>query len=422
VGTGGGNNTFIGLIDNLAGSHDTTFLFGDAIHGSGLLNTFNLFVEGGGATNLPVGAVISGVANINLISDGLTTFTTDAAHTHIDASLFVGATNITENGDVSGVPIINVGTGVTIGFANDTPTGLDVVTVASGVTSASVLLTNAGHGSVVAFGETTAGDLATVTVSGSVVHAAGTDLTIDTSTNATSVSEVDLGLTAKNTNLVITDHVGAQTITTINGSASTGGITEDASSVTGDNLAALTTVTLGSGADTFTDSTFTKTAPAVTYNTGNGNDTFNIYLDGNGGGHNVATTVTFGTGHDAYNALGGVIDDINVAPTAANFTKGFATITDFSPTLDALSIGAIHVETLTNPQEAAIAAKTTLLAAFQQAATDIAAAGDAVAFQYGSNTYVYQDNTLHTFAAGDGVIQLTGIAVTALNAANFVHA
>jgi hypothetical protein len=122
----------------------------------------------------------------------------------------------------------------------------------------------------------------------------------------------------------------------------------------------------------------------------------------------------------------GTIVDINAAVTSTNYTKGFATITDFSPTLDVLNIAsATPVITLTNPQQAAISAATTLLAALNLAAADLVGgghAGDVVAFQYGSNTYIYENGfgatTLH---AGDGVIQLTGVAVASLAAANFVH-
>jgi hypothetical protein len=297
------------------------------------------------------------------------------------------------------------------------------------------MLTGATQGSVVAFAETTAGDLATVTVSGSVVHlAAGPDLTIDTATHPTSVTEVDLGLTAPNTNLNIIDHGGAaNTIVTINGSASTGGITTDVGSffpaalagsgVSAEDLSALTTVTLGSGNNTLADDTVTKLGSAVTYTFGDGNNTFLMGLDGNA--HNVATTTTFGAGHNSYITTT-TIDDINVAPTSSNYTQGFATITNFSTTLDVLNIASgTHVDALTNPQQQAITAATTLLAALNLAAVDVNthAAGDTVAFQYGLDTYIYENNgaatTLHT---GDGVIKLTGVTETALNGTNFVHA
>jgi hypothetical protein len=301
------------------------------------------------------------------------------------------------------------------------------------------MLTGATQGSVVAFAETTAGDLATVTVSGSVVHlAAGPDLTIDTATHPTSVTEVDLGLTAPNTNLNIIDHGGAaNTIVTINGSASTGGITTDVGSffpaalagsgVSAEDLSALTTVTLGSGNNTLADDTVTKLGSAVTYTFGDGNNTFLMGLDGNA--HNVATTTTFGAGHNSYITTT-AIDDINVAPTSSNYTQGFATITNFSTTLDVLNIASAGAAgtfvTLTNPQQAAITAAPTLLAALNLAAVDVNThtRGDTVAFQYGHDTYIYENGGLSAtlLAAGDGVIKLTGVTETALNGTNFVHA
>jgi hypothetical protein len=245
------------------------------------------------------------------------------------------------------------------------------------------------------------------------------------------VTTIDLGLTSDTT--VTYGAAYDATVTTVNETTSTGAVTTDVSP-----LLAITSVTLGAtGNDTLTDSlAAAKTASAITYNMGGGNDTFNINLD-NGNALNIATVINLGTGtgHDAVNvsAVSGIIDNIVVAPTSANFMNGFTTINNFSTTLDTLTLptaaGTNHTVIATNAQQGLITAAPNLLAALGLAEGDIGAHTAGIYFSYTTgattSTYILEHNAAvadTALTAGDGVIAIVGVAATALNPTNFVHA
>ena len=182
---------------------------------------------------------------------------------------------------------------------------------------------------------------------------------------------------------------------------------------------------MGSGNDTLADQLAPKgpTVSAVNYDLGACNDTLNLSLLGVPG-HNIATNITLGDGGDTLH-VSGIISDITVAPTAANFQQGFSTIIDFNPAQDTLNVAAANIlQVLSAPQECArLNGSSTLLAALQAAAAFTGGAR-VVDFEFMGNTYILDDaDGSHTFNVGDGVIQLTGVALTSfLNATNFVHA
>lgn len=244
----------IDVINGFMDGADNTFNAGDAIDGGAGTDTFNLFTEAPGAT-APAGSSVKNVEIINIISDGTGTFDTDG--TDLEADYFEGATQIWQKGVALGSAITGVGAGVTIGFADTTVTGADVVTVADDVTEATVVLDDVAATSTIAFGETTAGDLLTVNVSGSIDTAGGA-LTIDVTTGgAATVETVNLALT-EDTVLTFTDTT--PTIETIDASESTGDLTMDTDF---DNLSTLKTILSGSGDDTIiTNGTVDETVDA----------------------------------------------------------------------------------------------------------------------------------------------------------------
>lgn len=276
-------------------------------------------------------------------------------------------------------------------------------------------------------------------------------------------------------------------LTTIDGASSSAGLVLNTTAL--DNLSSVTTgsgsdtvtvdtintaapakavalsVDTGAGNDTIVGSVGTAN---LTINAGAGNDTITVNAGSanlvvNAGAGNdivtlgatgtVANTVTashtsvisLGDGNDVVNFSAAVANIQNYTATTASSTAaqvtaadtalkaGLISISDFSVSTDTLAFTNTAtgsnpanntVVTLTNAQVGAISAATSLSSAVQLAASDLAGA-KAVAFQYGSDTYVFVDGgatagTVDT--TGDSLIQLTGVTASQLTAANFTHA
>ena len=130
---------------------------------------------------------------------------------------------------------------------------------------------------------------------------------------------------------------------------------------------------------------------------GASNDTFNVTANAEG------VHLTGGAGSDLFNiAAVSNIDD--VAEVAADVI----TITDFSGSADTLSIALNGTETvLTNTQSSDIAAAATIEAALDVAAA-ASGAGNYAVFQYGGDTYIFQNDAQAAFDSGDGLVKLVG--------------
>jgi len=206
------------------------------------------------------------------------------------------------------------------------------------------------------------------------------------------------------------------------------------------------TINSGDGADVLT---LSAGAGVLTVNAGAGNDSVTLAATGT-----VANTVT--AAHNEVITLGAGNDTVtfsNVVANIQNFTAvtssstaaqlsaadanlkaGMITITDFNTAQDMLSFTNTAgngnpanntVATLTNAQVGAISGQSTLALAVEQAASYLSSSVKAVAFQYGSDTYVFVDNAAGTAAvvnSGDTLIQLSGVTASQLSSANFTHA
>lgn len=202
------------------------------------------------------------------------------------------------------------------------------------------------------------------------------------------------------------------------------------------------TINAGAGNDTIT---VNAGSANLVVNAGAGNDTVTLGATGT-----VASTVTashtsvisLGDGNDVVNFSAAVANIQNYTATTSTSTAaqvtaadtalkaGLISISDFNVSADQLNFtvatggaaGSNSVATLTNAQIGAISAATSLSSAVQLAASDLGSA-KAVAFQYGSDTYVFVDAAgAGTVDSGDALIQLTGVTATQLTAANFTHA
>jgi len=141
----------------------------------------------------------------------------------------------------------------------------------------------------------------------------------------------------------------------------------------------------------------TGVADGLTVIGGASNDTFNVTANAEG------VHLTGGAGSDLFNiAAVSNIDD--VAEVAADVI----TITDFSGSADTLSISLNGTETvLTNTQSSDIAAAATIEAALDVAAA-ASGAGNYAVFQYGGDTYIFQNDAQAAFDSGDGLVKLVG--------------
>lgn len=309
--------------------------------------------------------------------------------------------------------------------------------------------------------------------------ASQTDLAFTATAADTQFNTLNLNLssagTTDATKLVGIDVTGLTELTSINGASSSAGLV-----ITGTTASAnLASVTTGSGADNVTVATTATKAVAQTVDTGAGNDTIsgtvgsaNLTINAGAGNDTITVkagaaalvvnagdgndTVTLGaTGtvastvtaaHTSVISLGAGNDVVSFANTVANIQNytattssssaadvtaadnalkaGLITISDFNTATDTLSFtGAGNtVATLTNAQIGAINSATSLSAAVQLVAGDLAGKG-AAAFQYGSDTYVFVDATgAGAVDSGDALIQLSGVTATQLTSTNFTHA
>jgi trimeric autotransporter adhesin len=308
--TGTANNDTINALTVKAdGAASSTLTAFDSIDGAGGNDTLNIYSDGTNNPKLSGSETIKNVETINIFNSTTAFGTPDG----VDASKFVGATAINQNGLAAAVT--NLASTTTAGFKNvATATGPAAlsVTAAAAATSANVALdgvkgTDTAAVGVFAPGENTAhlnvagAALNAVTVSGSLAQAV-------VSTDPAAVANLVLGVTAGkdvqtlsvntaiDTTLTVTEGANStKEITTVDASASKGGVTYNGT-VTG-GTAAPATIKTGSGKDNVTVATATsKTVGAVVdamVDTAAGDDKVTINTTGDGN-----TTVNTGVGDD----------------------------------------------------------------------------------------------------------------------------
>ncbi|MEM5544860.1 DUF4214 domain-containing protein [Sulfitobacter sp. AS92] len=206
------------------------------------------------------------------------------------------------------------------------------------------------------------------------------------------------------------------TLEVFNASAATGDVDVDltgsgdtASSATVEDL----TVTMGSG-----DNMVTLAGQNdATVDLGAGDDTFVS------AGAEQGLSLTLGAGNDLIDLSA----TTNIADAAeANFQSDIFKIADFNVDDDTLDVAGLTQIALTNVQQATIGsgAGDDLFDAVTDAATftsNLSGNDEAVVFEFDGNTYLYTDSDDDgAFSATDGLIELTGISMSDLDASNFV--
>jgi hypothetical protein len=201
------------------------------------------------------------------------------------------------------------------------------------------------------------------------------------------------------------------TVTKVDASAFTGNLTIDTQVQT-----SLTSLKGGSGNDTLT---VESDSANVVVEAGAGNDTLNVAASAT---TDFTVSLTGGAGSDIF-VLGSdaVFDNIDITDNA-ELLKSLVTITDFDKAADAIKINTATAtwDKLLPAEAADVGDEATLLAAVTKAA-GYTATGEATAFIYGSDAYIYSDsNNDGALNAGDGIVKVTGVSdIADLTATNF---
>ncbi|MBK5937909.1 beta strand repeat-containing protein [Halochromatium roseum] len=391
-----GNDTFTGIV----GTTDTTFQTGDTANGMGGTDTLNLIVSSN-VPDLPAGAGTDSIEIINLdvsTNPAGATLLTSNAYTGVEQLWQVDNNNGTDD-----FANVTVGAGVTAGFRSTGATATaaqagETVTAASGTQKTiAAAVDGVDAGSTI----TLAGaGLETATISGNVAGSA-TGLTV---TGVANITTLNLGI-SDNSVLTLNTFGG---VTAVNSSQSSGNFSADISGF-GD----LESYVGGAGGETITFDL--EVGNDVTVNMGSGNDV--AVLVGTVAPSNKASSITLGAGNDTLdiNAIGNIFN----ADEAA-FQAGLITVDDFSAAEDVLDVAGLTASRLaTNTEQSNIDAEASLFAAIGVAAG--IANGNALVFGYSGNTYVLDDNDgSATFNTLDGLVELTGVAVSDLGGTNFV--
>jgi hypothetical protein len=398
VGTGG-QDTFQALVSNNA-AINTLNIF-DSIDGGAGVDTMNLAL-GGSANNIPPLLDIDGVEIINMLRN--------AGNGTVDASVFGAAAEqlwqVGNAGDIN-----NLVEGQTVGFRNTSVSAGDEIDYVAGAVTASVALDNVGTGSTL---NIDGDDIETVNISGSI-DAAAAFLNVDLGNNtsgADAVTALNLSL-GGNTTLNVFGANGEE-LETIDASGSTGGITYLLPNPGGADTFALETITGGSGNDALTLTDLGDLASdTIAVSGGAGNDVLTIANTQNGATA-IAVTVNGGDGADTLelNNLQNVVD-----ASEANFMDSLITFADFNGDEDVLDLVSTTFNTLSNADRANIEAEDNLFDAITLAAT---LTSGIVAFDFGDNAYVYENNNTAAFDFSDGLVELVGFSVENFDSSNLI--
>lgn len=400
------NETISAVLNAAApGAATGTFNTGDTVNGGGGTDTINITVTSGGAI-LPPGATISNVEIVNINQSA-------ASATGIVASAFVGVQQLWQIDTIAAggtfQDVNGLGAGVTAGFRGNAQVVNNFAVVATGVDTLNVALDGVLSGSAVGAGEATANSLKTVNVTGSLAAAgtfamgglgAATETYNYSLSSNTSVSINPVGATA------------LANVKTVDFSGSTGNITFNSSAYTN----AFITLNGGSGNDTLTASNAVANATTLTVNGGSGADTINFVNTKSAIAG--ASVLIGGAGADKFVFTGG--SNLVAVGSNANLLASLTSIADFSAAEDSLTItgmalGARVAQNVVNG--ASVGAD---LLAVTTAVAGVTAVGQHAFFQFGSDTYLYGNIAGAGLTTTDALIQLTGVSVGSLTAANLI--
>ncbi|HWJ96289.1 MAG TPA: DUF4214 domain-containing protein, partial [Telluria sp.] len=327
VGTDGNDVFGAWAFDPVTGNAGSTFSTTDFVDGGAGNDVLNIEIKDGQNTSF---GNTRGIETINIRA---------SAATAVDASLFQGATLITQSGSAGAVT--DLAEGATAGFAGSAIGG--ALSVRAAGASAGVALTGVSDTASLAISGPT---LNTVTVSGLRVHAgdgAVAALTVNV-TAGTDVQTVRVNTTQK-TALTLSESASSSVrLHTLDATASTGAITFDATSTPG-----VSTIKTGSGDDLITA---VKGSGSLGIYGGDGNDAIMVtgrlasgdVIDG-GAGNNTLVLAVSGTAAANDPILNTVIKNFSNVKIIDTSAKGGLDASQLGSGFTTLSLGAGSVVT-----------------------------------------------------------------------------
>ena len=117
------------------------------------------------------------------------------------------------------------------------------------------------------------------------------------------------------------------------------------------------------------------------------------------------TRFIFGTGSDSFVVEGASLSNLSL--TSAQTVFAPSQIEGFKKGIDHLSLDAVTA-TLTPGVQTYVGSATTLTQALSNVSSHVAAGSGAV-FEFGGDTYVYQQDAVVGLNTGDGLIRLVGV-------------
>jgi hypothetical protein len=384
----------------------------DSITGAGGFNTINSVLDGDSDDGIIVNPVLVGIQAVN-VAPGQANQTFSLASSTGVQTLSVAGGIFPSDFEATGTTLFVVGatTATAMGMMNAANT-IDNLTASFGGLSATATNTE----SLVLSGN--AGGTFDSTVSSSTgvginqlnVTSTGKANTVTIGTTDTALSSIVVSGSANLT--MVESNTG---VATINGSAATGNLNITASPTV------KATVTGGSGNDTLSLQGATK---SVSITDGAGTDTMIV------NGNVAANVITAGSGIDTVQFLPSIgtggLNFISAADTASNatLTGDLNVLNNYiagNTKIDLHGIASNSLDTGINPTSLAnaLSAAQSLLQALNSVASLVTSqpttlGNPVVAFAFGGNEYVFQDNqpTVASLAAADGVLQVTGAAAT----------
>jgi len=375
---------------------------GDTIDAGGGTDTMNVTMTGtaGPAATIKNLEIINVTAGTDVVvGTGADTFNA----TNITGLQQLWGKGSTATTGADGLVFTNVDKSTVVGLKSTSGTGgTGALEVIVGYKSASGLADAAtvALGGTVAGTKVTADGIETLTVNSITALNA---LTIVGTTGGNTLETVNV-TGDKGVALTLTDAEIVKTLKAVDASAATGSVTVTATAALTQTAVSIKT---GTGADTVD---IAGAATKVTIDTGAGNDTVNLDAV-------KAHAITLGAGNDTVAVVGTTASGLK-ATTAATVANGAVTVTDFVSGSDKVALtltGGKALLTLTGTEQSTVSSQADLKAAAGQAAALAGAAGttvgDAVAFSFGGDSYVFVDvATAGAINDTDVLIKLTGVA------------
>ena len=386
----------------------------DSITGAGGFNTINSVLDGDSDDGIIVNPVLVGIQAVN-VAPGQANQTFSLASSTGVQTLSVAGGIFPSDFEATGTTLFVVGatTATAMGMMNATNT-IDSLTASFGGLSATatnteglVLVSNAGG----TFDSTVSSSTG-VGINQLNVSSTGKANTVTIGTTDTALTSIVVSGSANLT--MVESNTG---VATINGSAATGNL----NITDGPGFAIKQTVTGGSGNDTLNLATDTK---SVSVTDGAGTDTMVV------NGFVAANVITAGSGIDTVQFIpsvgAGGLEYISAADTATNpqLTADLNVLNNYTAGNTKIDLHGIPSNSLDggiNPTSLAnaLSAAQSLLQAVNAVAALVtnqptALTNPVVAFAFGGNEYVFQDNFPATasLTANDGLLQVTGAAST----------